>query len=476
MPVRTGSVWKWSVFLIFLLTMGGTCAKDGNPNQLEVKAQGVLASGFLHSAFDYMDQDALIYGLSSGERISVEGKFDTPESFFQPLVDQLQLKPSRVGPFIILSAACTINPKVAYPQFSNEKLSLFFQRIELKTLFQILQDFYDFKIDDATSDYGTFPLAIRGKNLTGSEFFNGILSATHKQLVPGPDGKYRLENLPQDKTCSPRTQGPEEEFEPPIPLHRFQTGPGNRRPEYLELYGVEKMSFKGYFKRGDRLAGLIEFHGLNTLVKNGDYIGKDYGKIIDISKNGMRIREIKQNVFGIWGERDIEINEGQRLVVIGKASYEDLVEEMYAYARRFQETPSLCSEYFPEYGSDNAAALKKWQVGNARELRELEMHVRAYAEREALDEKDAASVQNSKEGTEAFVWHLKQLNKEAAARAIQSMRGGRSGDRRAFCKGFPTAAGNTGSHVRSKFSNGIARLQRCEVDGFCGNLEKFRRF
>ncbi len=100
----------------------------------------------------------------------------------------------------------------------------------------------------------------------------------------------------------------------------------------------------------------------------------------------------------------------------------------------------------------------------------------ADAERKAADEKDAASAHSTEESTEASVWHLKQLNKEAAARAIQSMRGGRSGDRREFCKGIPAAAGNTGSHVRSKFSNDITRLERCEVDGFCGNLQKFRRF
>ena len=77
----------------------------------------------------------------------------------------------------------------------------------------------------------------------------------------------------------------------------------NRRKEPLEAYPVDSMSMVGSVTRGGRPYALLRVDNLLYQVKQGDYLGQNYGKITKISETDVAYREIVQDAAGEWIER-----------------------------------------------------------------------------------------------------------------------------------------------------------------------------
>jgi len=77
----------------------------------------------------------------------------------------------------------------------------------------------------------------------------------------------------------------------------------NRRKEPLEAFPLDSMSMVGSVVRSGRPYALLRVDNLLYQVKQGDYIGQNYGKITKISETDLSIREIVQDAAGEWIER-----------------------------------------------------------------------------------------------------------------------------------------------------------------------------
>ena len=77
----------------------------------------------------------------------------------------------------------------------------------------------------------------------------------------------------------------------------------NRRKEPLEAYPLDSMSMVGSVTKGGRPYALLKVDNLLYQVKQGDYLGQNYGKITKISETGVTLREIVQDAAGEWIER-----------------------------------------------------------------------------------------------------------------------------------------------------------------------------
>ena len=77
----------------------------------------------------------------------------------------------------------------------------------------------------------------------------------------------------------------------------------NRRKEPLEAYPLDSMSMVGSVVRGGRPYALLRVDNLLYQVKQGDYLGQNYGKITKISETDVSLREIVQDAAGEWIER-----------------------------------------------------------------------------------------------------------------------------------------------------------------------------
>jgi type IV pilus assembly protein PilP len=77
----------------------------------------------------------------------------------------------------------------------------------------------------------------------------------------------------------------------------------NRRKEPLEAYPLDSMSMVGSVVRGGRPYALLRVDNLLYQVKQGDYLGQNYGKITKITETDVSLREIVQDAAGEWIER-----------------------------------------------------------------------------------------------------------------------------------------------------------------------------
>ena len=78
----------------------------------------------------------------------------------------------------------------------------------------------------------------------------------------------------------------------------------NRRKEPREAYPLDSMSMVGSVVKAGRSYALLRVDALLYQVKQGDYLGQNYGKIIKISETDVALREIVQDAAGEWVERN----------------------------------------------------------------------------------------------------------------------------------------------------------------------------
>jgi type IV pilus assembly protein PilP len=77
----------------------------------------------------------------------------------------------------------------------------------------------------------------------------------------------------------------------------------NRRKQPLEAYPLDSMSMVGSVVKAGRPYALLRVDSLLYQVRQGDYLGQNYGKITKISETDVALREIVQDAAGEWIER-----------------------------------------------------------------------------------------------------------------------------------------------------------------------------
>lgn len=102
-------------------------------------------------------------------------------------------------------------------------------------------------------------------------------------------------------------------FVPPVTLEDLvaadpskKVAPDFSRPqEYLEKYGLEALRMRGTITRpGSTLYGLVEdADGGVQRIKVGNYMGKNHGKIVEITQGQINIMEIVPDGRDGWVER-----------------------------------------------------------------------------------------------------------------------------------------------------------------------------
>lgn len=78
----------------------------------------------------------------------------------------------------------------------------------------------------------------------------------------------------------------------------------NREHEYLEGFNIASLKMVGTLTKADRLWSLIDDgQGKVTAVTIGNYMGKNYGKIISASSSQIEVMEIVADGSNGWVER-----------------------------------------------------------------------------------------------------------------------------------------------------------------------------
>lgn len=114
------------------------------------------------------------------------------------------------------------------------------------------------------------------------------------------------------KTFTYSASGLRNPFQPPVEVKditRMQklvkVKPDTSRPkEYLEQYAIDSLTMVGTVQMDGTLWGLIkDAEGSVHRVKVGNYMGKNYGHIVELTENDMLVVEVVSNGPDEWVER-----------------------------------------------------------------------------------------------------------------------------------------------------------------------------
>lgn len=77
----------------------------------------------------------------------------------------------------------------------------------------------------------------------------------------------------------------------------------NRRKQELESFPLDTITMVGSLHQGGTETALVRANKLIYQVKPGAYMGQNYGRIVKITENTIRLREIVQDPAGDWVEK-----------------------------------------------------------------------------------------------------------------------------------------------------------------------------
>ena len=77
----------------------------------------------------------------------------------------------------------------------------------------------------------------------------------------------------------------------------------NRRKEELEAYPLDAMSMVGSLHKDGQHTALLRVNQLIYQVRQGNYLGQNYGRILEIGEQTIKLREVVQDPAGDWVER-----------------------------------------------------------------------------------------------------------------------------------------------------------------------------
>ena len=77
----------------------------------------------------------------------------------------------------------------------------------------------------------------------------------------------------------------------------------DRRREALEGFPLDQLKMVGTLRQQGNNVALIDASGQTFMVKAGNYMGQNFGLIMDVTDTEIKLKEIVQDSAGDWAER-----------------------------------------------------------------------------------------------------------------------------------------------------------------------------
>ena len=159
--------------------------------------------------------------------------------------------------------------------------------------------------------------------LASAALLAGCGPSNHQDLIDwmaaqGKGMRGHLDPIPQIKPYEPFTYN---DFDLPDPFKPRKIEPMksdnanklapdlNRRKEPLEAYPLESLSMVGTLEKGRTRYALVKTPERDIYqVRPGMHMGQNYGVIVGITDNDIKLKELMQDGSGDWSERSSTLN------------------------------------------------------------------------------------------------------------------------------------------------------------------------
>jgi type IV pilus assembly protein PilP len=85
-----------------------------------------------------------------------------------------------------------------------------------------------------------------------------------------------------------------------------------RRKQALEAFPLDSMALVGSLVQAGQPVALVRVNNLLYQVRQGDYLGQNYGRVMKINETEVALREIVQDAVGEWIERTASLQLQER--------------------------------------------------------------------------------------------------------------------------------------------------------------------
>jgi type IV pilus assembly protein PilP len=79
----------------------------------------------------------------------------------------------------------------------------------------------------------------------------------------------------------------------------------------LEFYHLGDLRLVGFIQQGKHTQALIRVHGQQSLgihsVRIGDYLGKNFGRVLQITDQTVVLKELQQDASGLWSGKETNL-------------------------------------------------------------------------------------------------------------------------------------------------------------------------
>jgi Tfp pilus assembly protein PilP len=207
--------------------------------------------------------------------------------------------------------------------YAGEPLSVHVHKLELHTALTLIADLSGFNLivpDSITGDLTlrldnipwdqAIDLIMKAKGLGMRQYANILTIAQQAHLQKGERMvlgtfvkramDYRSSHLSSDSSTAPKTA---ETFKLAQP-NCWQPEPNRNRVD-AELVSLESLKMKGFFKRNQTVWGILvnQPNGTVYKVQRGDYVGQNYGKVLNITEDLIELKEMVDDGKGCFQER-----------------------------------------------------------------------------------------------------------------------------------------------------------------------------
>ena len=401
----------WTVILIVLLSLGARGASGQPatvpPDDIHVDIKTNNAAGLLRSMTDFSGLPLVSALPPDRQGFEFKGRYPTWPALLEALSERLQMKAMAQNKLLVLRPACSRLPASPPGPASAEKLSLNFEHLPLPSLFKLL------KLEPliAPEDQRIFErtgVTLRLRNVTRGDLLQAVATATGFQWAGDAQTGWRLQRA-DASDCAFTWPRPDRERASQLwmggngksCLHRGPPSVDNTRScEPMELFALHTLRPVGYVNWRGRFVALVErWDGQLYPARAGDYLGRDFGKVMKIDAEGLDIRDIIQDDGGTWVEKAQIMRFGEypkptqpgryrRTYIVPEspqALYEKDLQALFMFSGQWARALGICARHHPNVSQGQSAALLRWQERNADDLKDISRHVDAFVEFVAAD-------------------------------------------------------------------------------------------
>lgn len=303
------------LFLFTALTVMHTFSYSNQvtQNNLKLVVNNLRVNALIVGSADVLQFNTAVGGYAN-DRLSINNEFKSKQEFLDFIANTLDARVTKMQDVIVFSNKCIGNPINNFNPFNGIEISFHFSEMKpsdiLEMLYRLSSHSKNGEINFPTKDFGLVGMHL---NSVDMHLIYDMLSAASGVFVTN-DSSGKLTVLQTSNCVNTRNDSNDasrsnvNRSDCPRTLNAIPTAKKNNCGS-LEYYKIENIVLRGYLQIDGKYFAFAETpDGLNWIISTGNFLGHDFGMVVDVNDKGISIAEVQQNPYGFWYQQKIFVD------------------------------------------------------------------------------------------------------------------------------------------------------------------------